>query len=145
MRVESRGAQAHRSALPAASGWLLALGTAVVQAAAGSAGVLSIAAPPPAGTYDARLCVSTGSAPQHCGPVTVDLGDAGLALVRISDIAYRLEVYGGQLGVTLFHGTMQIDGFFAQYQWNGSLLRFVDQEKNTRYELKLGVRRFGSP
>ncbi len=45
---------------------------------------------------------------------------AGQALVRVSDIAYRLQVHADQLGVTLFHGTMQIDGFFAPYQWNGN-------------------------
>jgi hypothetical protein len=100
---------------------------------------------PAAGLYDARLCVTVNTAPAQCGAVTVDVGEAGQALVRISDIAYRLQVYGEQLGVTLFHGTMQIDGFFAQYQWSGSQLLFVDPEKKTRYELKVGTRRFDTP
>jgi hypothetical protein len=98
--------------------------------------------PPAAGQYDAVMCVSVGSAPAQCGPVTADIGSGGLALVRVSDIAYRLQVFADQLGVTLLHGTMQIDGFFAPYQWSGSTLQFSDSEKNTRYELKLGTRRF---
>ena len=74
--------------------------------------------------------------------MTADIGGAGQALVRVSDIAYRLQVHADQLGVTLFHGTMQIDGFFAPYQWSGNNLQFSDPEKGTRYELKLGTRRF---
>ncbi len=103
---------------------------------------LPIAEPPPAGRYDARMCVTVGTTPMQCGAVTVDIGDAGQALVRVSDLAYRLEVWGEQLGVSLFHGTMQIDGFFAPYQWRPGQLLFTDAEKNTRYDLKLGTRRF---
>jgi hypothetical protein len=100
---------------------------------------------PPAGHYDAVLCVSVGAAPASCGPVRTDIGAAGQALVRVSDIAYRLEVYADQLGVTVFHGTMQIDGFFARYQWVGTVLQFQDPDKSTRYELKIGARRFDTP
>ena len=131
---------------------LLALALAAVPALAatergivGTAGELLKAAPPPPGHYDAVLCVTVGSAPPNCGPVRADIGPAGQALVRVSDIAYRLEIYADQLGVTLFHGTMQIDGFFAPYQWNGNQLQFNDTEKATRYELKLGARRFDGP
>jgi hypothetical protein len=88
------------------------------------------------------MCVTVGGASTSCGPVTADIGGAGQALVRVSDIAYRLQVHADQLGVTLFHGTMQIDGFFAPYQWSGSTLQFSDPEKGTRYEMKLGTRRF---
>lgn len=98
--------------------------------------------PPPAGIYDASLCVATAAGPANCGPVVADIDDQGRLDVRISDIVYRLEPYAEQLGITLFHGTMQIDGFFARYQWNGRTLQFSDPEKNTRYELKLGTRRF---
>ena len=91
------------------------------------------------------LCVTVGAAAANCGPVTADIGGAGQALVRVSDIAYRLEVHADQLGVSLFHGTMQIDGFFAPYQWSGNQLQFNDPEKATRYELKLGPRRFDAP
>jgi hypothetical protein len=108
----------------------------------GSAADLLKGLPPPPGHYDAVMCVTVGDAQTNCGPVTVDIGAAGHALVRVSDIAYRLQVHADQLGVTLFHGTMQIDGFFAPYQWRGNNLRFSDPEKGTRYELKLGTRRF---
>ena len=127
-----------------AAAWLLWC-SAAAQAAAGSPGALPVATSPAAGHYDARLCVSVNATPQQCGPVTVDIGEAGQALVRVSDIAYRLEVYGEQLGVTLFHGPMQIDGFFATYQWSATQLLFIDTEKKTRYELKLGTRRFDAP
>jgi hypothetical protein len=99
--------------------------------------------PPAAGQYDAVMCVTVGSAPASCGPITADVGSGGTAaLLRVSDIAYRLEVVADQLGVTLFHGTMQIDGFFAPYQWLGNTLQFSDPDKATRYEMKLGTRRF---
>jgi len=127
-----------------AAAWLLAW-SAAAQAATGTPGVLPVAAQPAAGHYDARLCVTVNATPQQCGPVAVDVGEAGQALVRVSDIAYRLEVYGEQLGVTLFHGPMQIDGFFATYQWSATQLLFTDTEKKTRYELKLGTRRFDAP
>ena len=127
-----------------AAAWLL-VWSAAAQAASGTPGLLPVAAQPAAGHYDARLCVSVNTTAQQCGPVTVDIGEAGQALVRVSDIAYRLEVYGEQLGVTLFHGPMQIDGFFATYQWSTTQLLFTDTEKNTRYELKLGTRRFDAP
>lgn len=110
-----------------------------------AAGELLKGQPPAPGHYDAVLCVTVGSAPPSCGPVRADIGPAGQALVRISDIAYRLEPVADQLGVTLFHGTMQIDGFFAPYRWSPNLLYFSDAEKATRYEVKLGTRRFDSP
>ncbi len=112
------------------------------RSAASPGGASPIVVPPPAGHYDGTLCVVVSAQAAQCGPVTADIGDAGQALVRVSDIAYRLELYDDRLGVTLFHGTMQIDGFFASYQWLGKHLQFIDTEKNTRYELKLGTRRF---
>ena len=130
--------------------WVLALAVVPALAATergmvGMAGDLLKAAPPPPGHYDAVLCVTVGAAAASCGPVTADIGGAGQTLVRVSDIAYRLQVFADQLGVSLFHGTMQIDGFFAPYQWNGNQLQFNDTEKATRYELKLGTRRFDGP
>ncbi len=120
------------------------LGAAPVLAATGSsapgpAADLLKGQPPPPGHYDAVMCVTVGDAAASCGPVTADVGGAGQALVRVSDIAYRLEVHADQLGVTLFHGTMQIDGFFAPYRWSGNQLQFSDTEKATRYEMKLGT------
>jgi hypothetical protein len=129
---------------------MLVLGTAPAQAAPeravpGPAADLLKGQPPPPGHYDAVMCVTIGQAAASCGPVTADIGGAGQALVRVSDIAYRLEVHADQLGVTLFHGTMQIDGFFAPYRWSGNQLQFADPEKGTRYEVKLGSRRFDTP
>ena len=123
----------------------LSVGAAPERAMVGTAGDLLKAAAPPPGRYDAVLCVTVGAEAASCGPVTADIGGAGQALVRVSDIAYRLEVRADQLGVSLFHGTMQIDGFFAPYQWAGNQLQFSDPEKGTRYELKLGPRRFDAP
>jgi hypothetical protein len=118
---------------------------ATERAEAGSASDVLKGQPPPPGHYDAVLCVTVGSAQPNCGPVRADIGPAGQALVRVSDIAYRLEIYADQLGVTLFHGTMQIDGFFAPYRWQPNLLQFSDPEKGTRYEVQLGARRFDTP
>jgi hypothetical protein len=122
--------------------WALPAAAATAPGSLGAAGELLKGLPPPPGHYDAVLCVTTGDAPASCGPVKADIGGAGQALVRVSDIAYRLEVHTEQLGVTLFHGTMQIDGFFAPYQWSGNTLQFSDPDKGTRYEMKLGTRRF---
>lgn len=129
---------------------LLALAAAAALAApergaVSAAGELLKAAAPPPGHYDAVLCVTVGAAAASCGPVIANIGSAGQALVRVADIAYRLEVHADQLGVSLFHGPMQIDGFFAPFQWNGHQLQFNDTEKATRYELKLGPRRFDGP
>ena len=88
------------------------------------------------------LCVAVGDRAADCGPVEVDIDRAGRTLLRFSDFVYRLELYGEQLGISLFHGTMQVDGFFAPYRWTAKQLQFIDSEKGTRYELKLGPRRF---
>ena len=134
-----------RVALLAALGALALPAAPASERPAGASDALLRGQPPPAGRYDAVLCVSVGPAPADCGPVSADIGHAGQALVRISDIAWRLDVVGEQLGVTLFHGAMQVDGFFAPYRWNGPRLQFSDPDKPTRYELKLGPRRFDAP
>jgi hypothetical protein len=138
-------AQASLQKLPLAAALLcvaLAAQAAPDRGTAGTASELLQGMAPPAGAYDARFCVTVGAAPASCGPATAELGGTGQTLVRISDIAYRLQVHADQMGVTLFHGTMQIDGFFATYRWSGNSLQFVDPEKRTRYELTLGTRRF---
>ena len=106
-----------------------------------AAPVLATAAPP-SGVYDAQLCVAVGAAAPQCGPVVVEMGPGNFVWIQIEDVVYRLQTAEDQIGVTLFHGTMQIDGFFARYRWAGTTLQFNDVEKNTRYELKLGTRRF---
>ena len=49
-------------------------------------------------------------------------------------------MHSSQLDVTLMHGTMQIDGFTADYDWQGNTLRFADIGKRARYEVQLGTR-----
>ncbi len=142
--IPVRAAWRRLAAATMALGALSAL-AAPERAMLGTAGDLLKAAAPAPGRYDAVLCVTVGAEAASCGPVTADIGGAGQALVRVSDIAYRLEVRADQLGVTLFHGTMQIDGFFAPFQWNANQLQFNDPEKATRYELQLGPRRFDAP
>jgi hypothetical protein len=102
----------------------------------------ALAAAPAPGAYGAQFCVTVAAAPAQCGPVAADVRDGGRVQVRIADIVYRLDPWGDRLGITLMHGTMQIDGFFAPYRWQGRTLLFDDPEKSTRYELKLGARRF---
>lgn len=134
-----------RLSMAALALWAIAAVAATEHGSLGTAGELLKGMPPPAGHYDAVLCVTTSDAQASCGPVTADIGAAGQALVHVSDIAYRLQVHADQLGVTLFHGTMQIDGFFAPYRWAGNVLLFSDPDKGTRYEVKLGTRRFDGP
>ena len=138
-------ASPHRLGVAALLCVALSAHAATERGVAGTAADMLNGQPPPVGVYDARLCVTVGATPASCGPVTADIGDVGQALVRVSDIAYRLQVHADQLGVSLFHGTMQIDGFFASYRWSGNSLQFVDPEKRTRYELTLGTRRFDTP
>ena len=98
--------------------------------------ILSATAPAP-GAYEADFCVAVAAVSAQCGPVAADVRDGGRVHVRIADIVYRLEPWGDRLGITLMHGTMQIDGFFAPYEWVGSSLQFLDIDKRTRYELQL--------
>jgi hypothetical protein len=108
------------------------------------AGPLALApahAAPPAGRYDARLCVATRAGAPECGPARVELRNARQALVRVSDLLYSLTLKSSQVEVVLKHGAMQIDGFTAAYEWKGSALHFVDADKGVRYEVQLGERR----
>lgn len=95
------------------------------------------AAEPSPGRYDGTWCVSVGEAAADCGPAQVEVLRQRRLAVRIADIVYRLQLNSSQVDVVLMHGTMQIDGFFAPYEWVGSSLQFLDLEKRTRYELQL--------
>ena len=97
----------------------------------------AVAADPPLGRYDGRWCVSVGEATPDCGPAEVDVLRQRRLNVRIADIVYRLQLNSSQVDVVLMHGTMQIDGFFAPYEWVGSSLQFLDIDKRTRYELQI--------
>ncbi|MEO7850996.1 MAG: hypothetical protein ABIR94_01915 [Rubrivivax sp.] len=106
-----------------------------------AAAALDAGRPPAAGLYDATLCVAVGAAAAQCGPVLLDVFANGRADVQVSDVVYRLQPVADQLGVSLFHGTMQLDGFIVRHKWTGQTLTFTDPEKGTRYELQIGARR----
>jgi len=96
---------------------------------------------PALGRYDGRFCVAVGTAAPDCGPAVVDVLRQRQLRVRIADIVYRLKLNSSQVEVVLMHGTMQIDGFVAAYEWAGTALQFDDLEKRTRYELRLSPRK----
>ena len=89
------------------------------------------------GRYEGLWCVAVGDAAADCGPAQVDVLRQRRLNVRIADIVYQLQLNSSQVDVVLMHGTMQIDGFFAPYEWVGPSLQFLDMEKRTRYELKI--------
>lgn len=109
---------------------------AVLAGLLAAAGVAA-AEPPAPGRYQAELCVSIGSAAPNCGPAAAWVPARGRLQLRVSDIVYRLALHSSQVDVVLMHGTMQIDGFVAPYDWAGEVLRFDDREKSTRYEVRL--------
>lgn len=97
-----------------------------------------LAAAPPPGRYDARLCVTVAAAAApDCGPAQVEVLRDRRLRVRISDIVWHLQLHSSQAEVVLMHGTMQIDEFVAAYDWAGTALQFDDLDKRTRYELRL--------
>ena len=96
----------------------------------------STASPPAPGRYSARLCVQPLAGPaaeSNCGPADALVQRGNKAVLRISDIVYRLELHSSQVDVVLMHGTMQIDGFTTVYDWQGDILQFDDREKGMRY------------
>ena len=99
-------------------------------------------APPKPGRYAARLCVQTlgdTARPADCGPAELTVHRGNKARLRISDIVYRFELHSSQVDVVLMHGTMQIDGFTAAYDWQGDTLLFSDREKGLRYQVQVGA------
>jgi hypothetical protein len=115
---------------------------AALSALLAATGAASTTAPP--GRYDGELCVATR--PQvapTCGPAEVEVTPARIS-VRVADIVYRLALRPAQLDVETLHGQMQIDEFSADYEWQGTTLRFSDAAKDVRYEVRIGVRRAAS-
>lgn len=110
---------------------------AVTMLAAAALPLGAWAADPSLGRYEGRWCVSVGEAAPDCGPAQVDVLRQRRLNVRIADIVYQLQLNSSQVDVVLMHGTMQIDGFFAPYEWVGTSLQFLDIDKRTRYELQL--------
>ena len=98
------------------------------------------AAEPALGRYEGQWCVAVGDAAADCGPAQVEVLRQRRLNVRIADIVYRLRLKSSQVDVVLMHGSMQIDGFFAPYEWAGNTLQFLDLDKRTRYELQLAPR-----
>ena len=99
-------------------------------------------AAPSAGRYEALLCVATlpGAEPT-CGPAEAEVRSESRLDVRISDVSYRLALRSSQLDVITLHGSVQIDEFSSPYEWAGNTLRFGDEAKAVRYEIRLGARR----
>ncbi len=104
---------------------------ALAVAAAATAG------PPPAGDYDARLCVTVSTQAPSCGPAQAQLGADGGLRVRVHDIAYHLSFEQGMLlGITT-HGAMQVADFLSSYRWAGQTLMFGDGPRGLQYEVQL--------
>ncbi len=94
------------------------------------------------GLVDGRMCVrpvesddKVGDQAGDCGPVEIALQSGSRAVVRISDVVYRLQLHANQVDIVLMHGAMQVDGFSASYEWQGKTLHFSDPEKGVRYEI----------
>jgi len=143
-------AAAHGKAAPAAFRAATALATCAFASAVGAidaaspaqdaAAASEAAAPPAAGRYAATLCVANATQPRSCGPAEAEVRGGGAVDVRVSDIVYRLATSGTTAVVVVTQGQMMIDAFDTGPQWVGRSLRFVDAEKQVRYELELGNR-----
>jgi hypothetical protein len=105
-----------------------------------AASAASAAAPAP-GHYAATLCVATSPTDAlSCGPAELDVRSRTRADLKISDFIYRLNMSGSHIDVVTLQGRMHVDRFEAEYDWAGPALRFVDAEKNVRYEVRPGRR-----
>ncbi|MBC7992575.1 MAG: hypothetical protein H7Z15_04960 [Rhizobacter sp.] len=108
--------------------WAVAAVAGVVSAPLGA---------PPAGPYDARLCVTVASQAPNCGPAQAQISADGGLRVRIHDIAYHLSFeQGALLGITT-HGNMQVADFVSSYRWAGTTLMFGDGPRGLQFELQL--------
>ena len=99
--------------------------------------------PPEAGSagHTAELCVETLPLAARCGPAQLDLHQDGGLRLRIDDIVYSLQLHHGLVEVVVMHNTVQIDEFTAPCEWVGNALRFVDDARNSRYEIRLAQSR----
>ena len=97
------------------------------------------AAAPATGRYAATLCVSNAAQAPSCGPAELDVRPDGHVHVQVSDIVYRLRIKAGPAEVVVTQGTMQIDEFDTVAEWDGSSLRFADDERRLRYEVQIGA------
>jgi hypothetical protein len=99
----------------------------------------SAAGVPPAGDYDARLCVTVATQPPNCGAAQARLAADGGVRIQVDDIAYHLSFAQGMLVGLTTHGNMQVAEFLSSYRWIGSTLMFGDRERGLQYELLLGA------
>jgi hypothetical protein len=104
--------------------------------AAASASNASAASRLAFGRHEVELCVATTPAAPNCGPAQADLRRDGTMSVRVDDIVYHLTLHSSQLDVLLMHNKVQIDDFTARYEWTGNALRFSDDDRHARYEIR---------
>jgi hypothetical protein len=116
------------------------LWVALAALAAGGASAAVADGRPALGQHAAELCVANASAAPSCGPAQVELRRDGSARVRIDDLVYRLQLNSSQVEVVLMHGAVQVDEFTVPYAWVGRSLRFTDDERQVRYEVRFAKR-----
>ena len=110
----------------------------IALAVAGAASARAVGPPP--GQGQATLCVSTSSRPANCGPAQSDVAADGSIRLRIDDIVYQMRLRSTQVDIVLMHGSVQIDEFTAPFVWSGTTLRFSDDERESRYEVRFARR-----
>jgi len=88
------------------------------------------------GRGQATLCVATASGPPSCGPAQAEVGRDGSIRLRIDDIVYQMRLRSTQVEIVLMHGFMQIDEFTAPFVWADRTLRFSDDERGAKYEIR---------
>lgn len=96
---------------------------------------------PEVGRHAAELCVTAMTAEPSCGPAQVDLRRDGSVRIRIDDIVYRMQLRGSQIDVVLMHGAVQVDEFSVAYEWVGNSLKFNDDDRRVRYEVRFAQSR----
>jgi len=107
---------------------------------AGGASAAASEGRPAPGRHAGELCVATAAAEASCGPAQVELRRDGAVRVRIDDLVYRLQLHSSQVDVVLMHGSVQVDEFTVPYEWAGSSLQFVDENRHVHYELRFAKR-----
>ena len=106
-----------------------------------------------AGTFCHRIMPITTSidsatkpgAEPACGAAEAEVRGTSQLEVRVADIRYRIVLHSAELDVSTRHGSLQVDEFSSTYEWSkgvaGEVLRFGDEAKDVRYEIRLGARR----
>jgi hypothetical protein len=92
--------------------------------------------PPAIGRHTVDFCVSTGGAAPNCGTAQADVRQKGAIVVRIDDIAYRLQLHSSQVDIIVMHNATMIDQMTLPYEWSGNELKFNDDDRESRYDIK---------